>query len=271
LQSLYNEVVRDPSRRYTGDILRMREVRKDVADYGGLLKKWEKAFGTRNIVVRVFEKEQMPNGLLADFVEAVGLQWRPDFYVNDSMTSGNAGFPDDLVVALRALNQIPMKRDMYQRLVATLAGLAQELGKDKRIGDYSLISPADRRSLVERYAEGNQRIARELLGREDGILFKEPLPDDAGNWREHEGPDAELQSKIFERLPDDIKAHFMQIHPRFRNIEQDADFFPLSAKSEEDRLRAVIHRLRTELNWLYEERGQTKEQVSEALNNRGAS
>lgn len=252
LQSLYNEVVRDPSRRYTGDIMHMREVRNDVADYSSVLRKWERAFGQHNIVVRVFELEQMPNGLFADFMSAVGLSIDEDFVIPDSKTGGNAGFPDVLVLALRSLNQVPMKRPMYRRLVEALTTMSRDIAADKQVGGYALITPQEQRLLVERHAEGNARIAVELLGRADGRLFCAPVPvGDCGSRAE--GPTVKMQRWIFERLPDDIQKHFERMRSTFTMRNTDEPFFPKYIKNEEKRLRAVIQRQRTELNWLYEE------------------
>jgi len=251
LQSLYNEVIRDASRRFTGGILSMREVRRGTADYSAVLAKWEATFGAENIIVRVYEREQMPGGLLPDFMRAVSLGM--EGFVEPSACQGcNAGLPESLVIALRSLNQIAMVRPLYRKLVDALEDMAPEIRERTGARGYSFVSLAERRELLVRFDAGNARIARELLGREDGRLFyEEPPAGDDDSKAGHMIP-VELQHEIFERLPQEVREHFERLLPRFRNRKSAHPLFPSFQPEEEERLQTLNQRMRLELNWVYE-------------------
>lgn len=251
LQSLYNEIVRDPSRRYTGTISDMREVRQGIADYYKVLSRWAESFGKENIIVRVLEKEQMPNGLYRDFVNAIGGEYHEDYWVPDGGVSVNPGFSDVLILALRRLNQIAMKRDMYQRMIAAFNEIARDPGYAKH-GEYALLGPHEAESILERYAGGNERIAREYLNRESGVLFFSP-PVLYKDLKPRLSSD--IERDIFSRLPADIRQHCIKMRPRLgRDADSERPFLPPFPASEVERLRIENQRLRLELNWLYDER-----------------
>jgi hypothetical protein len=62
-------------------------------------------------------------------------------------------------------------------------------------GAAAWLSPAARRALLERHAEGNAAIARDFLGR-PGLLFLEPPPADDGEWAPYPGLSPERAAAI---------------------------------------------------------------------------
>lgn len=251
LQSLYNEVIRDPSRRYTGSITNMREVRTNVADYNAVLLGWEKAFGEENIRIRVFEKEQMPLGLYQDFMDVLGLRMSPEFYIPDSNEAKNVGFPVPIVLALRAMNHIAMTREMYKKMINELAEIAKD-PEYVKTEEYALMSAQEAESILSRYSHGNEEIARKHLNRPDGRLFYSAVQH--GPKRKYE-LSPEMERSIFLRLPADMQAHCVRMYPRLgKDLVAGRPFFPNEFPTEVDRLRAVIQRMRVELNWLYDKR-----------------
>jgi hypothetical protein len=53
--------------------------------------------------------------------------------------------------------------------------------------DHSIISPADRLAILKGFKSGNEKIAREFLGRTDGQLFYDNLPDMDADWQPYSG------------------------------------------------------------------------------------
>jgi hypothetical protein len=60
-----------------------------------------------------------------------------------------------------------------------------------------LLSPAERADLVVRYSETNAEIAREYMGRDDGVLFRDPLPDPGQPWDQYDGSSSQALSEIW--------------------------------------------------------------------------
>lgn len=264
LQSLYNEVVRDPSRRYTGRISNMREVRQGMADYHKVITDWANCFGKDSIVIRILEKEQLPHGLYRDFLDAIGVECHDDYWVPSRSAELNPGFSDVLILALRCLNQIPMKREMYRHMISALAEIAQDPAYIKS-RDYSLLSTDEAGVISRKYAAGNRKLAKEYLGRPNGILFYSThAPQDTLRYQ----LSSEEERDIFSRLPDEIRQHCIKMRPRLASPEgSKSHFLPAVPASEEQRLRAVIHRMRLELNWLYEERDRDIHKFRTTLDN----
>jgi hypothetical protein len=252
LQSLYNEVVRDPSRRYTGSIGNMREVRQGIADYFKVISHWAESFGQENLIVRVLEQEQLPKGLYWDFVNAIGADYHHDYWTPDDSVNLNVGFSDVLILALRRLNQIAMTRDMYIRMIAAFAEMARHPAYVKE-GEYELLSSVEANSILNKFSAGNEQIANQYLKRPSGILFYSAPPP---HEKRRAQLSADIERDIFARLPEDIRMHCIKMRPRLSRDDGSAKvFLPPDPKSEIIRLRTENQRLRQELNWLYDERG----------------
>ena len=143
-------------------------------DYHALLKPWGDVFGNENVVVRVFEKEQFhQHDLLRDFCHAARLrQAGYDFNVPRENVSYNRELHDMLGMYNSVFAERHVARPMYAFLEA--------LGKDpffaRQFFSTFAIPPKRRIEILQRCEESNRKVAREFLGRADGVLFREPWP-----------------------------------------------------------------------------------------------
>ena len=71
-------------------------------DYYSLLLPWKETFGKDNIIVRVYEKEQLPNGIFHDFLNAVGLELDERYELPKTMVNPSLNW--DLVEIIRLCN-----------------------------------------------------------------------------------------------------------------------------------------------------------------------
>lgn len=144
-----------------------RKVNPRYGDWRYLIDRWASVVGKERIVVRPYETQQNRPNIVADFLRTIGYP---------SLA------PIDVPVVNKSLDSFRLRMiDIAQR-----ADLDDETRR--RIIEYTLRHPpmgklfngpvAYRRKLVERYAEDYAYIAREYLGRTDGILFYDPLPND---------------------------------------------------------------------------------------------
>ena len=141
-------------------------------EYDCLLADWAAVFGKENIIVRPFEKSQLPHGVEYDFfVNALGQS--PDFF-------------EQLSTAKRA-NESVNKEVLEFKLQTRLFGLKQEFKElamspglppfVKENGRKNMLTASQAEHVRTRFAPCNEKIAREYLGREDGVLFYDPSRD----------------------------------------------------------------------------------------------
>jgi len=144
---------------------------------------WAKVFGKENICVRPYEKQQYVGGdIFSDFLHQLGLEMTDEFQKPPRQI--NTSYRVDALEAMRLLNALPLA--CHQEIDALLQRYSDTKGRD---GDwpYALLSPAQRLSVCEFYAEANASIARNFLNRSDGRLFYEPLPDPSEPWQPYPG------------------------------------------------------------------------------------
>ncbi len=144
-------------------------------NYRNVIDTWANVFGKENIIIRPYEQQQNQPNIIADILEAI------DFSsVTQQLDAVSKRSNESL--SYLALNLI----DIYQRanissdIRAHLIQQAIPLG-DKNISA-SIIPPGLRRQLVDQNMPDYEYIAREYLGREDGRLFYDPLPDPKRPW-----------------------------------------------------------------------------------------
>ena len=158
---------------------------KHMADYYRTLELWENVFGQENIIVKVFEKQQMKDGnLFRDFLAAIHLEPEKidltssqEIRENVSNYSGKAIKLINLIDKL--LQKIPFQvkkdryeSDLFRRLIfnQTTSKLISSLPTNF-MGTEELLSKPDRINILNEFEESNRWVARKYLGREDGKLF----------------------------------------------------------------------------------------------------
>ncbi len=168
LQSVYNEAVKGKETRFAGGFW---DYVQPILNHGGadclrIIEPWAAALGKQHVRVRVYEREQLPGGLLADFMQTVGLQLTDDFI--KPVRVSNPPLQPWALEVMRRLNRYAV----LQPLHGVFTDALRLLGSVRRAyADHQLLSAADRAELYARFAESNATVAREYLGRPDGRLF----------------------------------------------------------------------------------------------------
>lgn len=162
---------------------------KEIVDYYSRLKLWKDLFGINNIIVRPFEKEQMNKGsLIDDFLAVIDLgnnandfklSSRNNISYNKKAVKLMILF--DKVIRIKQLSQLTNKLTnkhwwevaYFRQYISYRLKLAELISRF--IPDFlihpELLSKEDRETIMEEFAESNRKVAKEYLGREDGILF----------------------------------------------------------------------------------------------------
>jgi hypothetical protein len=149
--------------------------------YDKQLRIWEDVFGNENIVVRVYEKSQLPNGLVHEFLEAARLEGLVGRLQEPARSYPNPRLSRRMLVCRRLVNclvkNFPEKLwvgviDVINRETNRLMG---RRSARKLFVVQNFMSPPRRREFMARFQEGNEYIARHYLGRTNGQLFYDPV------------------------------------------------------------------------------------------------
>lgn len=164
-QSVYNQRVKTghSDERFNVDKL------SEFYDYYAFLCSIAEVFGKENVIVRPYEKQQFRDGnIYSDFLFTLGVNWSGDFAIPQKDPNPRLG--QDALDFLRIANSVdrPWERKLqFNQLVSKLS-----LFQEDAIGAAnSGLSVEENRAILERFQSSNQRVAREFLGREDGVLF----------------------------------------------------------------------------------------------------
>lgn len=176
ISSLWNQFVKGNTRETLAleEYVSKKSSRRAM-DYDRGISMLEEQFGRENIVVRPFDRKDFAGGdLYHDFCAAIGCAFSDSLVIPE--TESNPGLDERFVQIKRIANESPGYREGRNVLMnPAIAAQSASPGKEG-----SVLGGKAAAELVARYEEGNARIAREYLGREDGVLF---APVDAGEPR----------------------------------------------------------------------------------------
>tara|TARA_R110001592_G_scaffold215025_2_gene468292 strand:+ start:64713 stop:66581 length:1869 start_codon:yes stop_codon:yes gene_type:complete len=153
-------------------------------DYQRILEPWISALGMDNIIVRPYEKGQFYQAdIRRDFMHHVfGLDKLEGFVTPSG--NPNPRFSTAAMSYKLQLNKLfenPAKSSKFNSLLLAFSA-ESDANASNVYSSQSLLSPAARRGILERSSAGNEEIARGLMGRDDGALFLESVPDETIPW-----------------------------------------------------------------------------------------
>jgi hypothetical protein len=157
------------------------EMIKKRYDYWNILQKWESVFGKENIIVRLFEREQLFEGdLLSDFTKTLKIElkkYKKVKNLNESLDADSLDF-------LRLINHfVPrfINNDINQNRINIISSLRIY---SKYYGDKkSLSMPKEMlESFMLNFEESNEQVANYFLNRSNGKLFINDFQNEGGSF-----------------------------------------------------------------------------------------
>jgi hypothetical protein len=145
-------------------------------DYYAHLSKWAEIYGKENINIRIYEKSRLPKGIEHDFftnvlnfdsgsLEELGLYEE----INSSMIK-------DIVEYRTAARLFEMPRETYD--LNDVPALAYLSANNKK----NILTAKQADEILEYYKESNEKIAREYLHRDDGVLFHDKKREEKDDY-----------------------------------------------------------------------------------------
>ena len=129
--------------------------------------------GKDSIRVRVFEFGQfkgVADNIYSDFLDAIDLELNDTYVIEEDRT--NASLNCNGQEIKRILNGLFDANDLDTvRYIRNTVN--ESMGTLNKSDSYEYLSVDERKEFLSRFEEGNQFIAREYLGKEDGKLFKD--------------------------------------------------------------------------------------------------
>lgn len=179
--SSYNQAVRTVSnppwgRGFLPYFNYMSKKRPDIGDYRSLLHNWSLLFGKENMIVRPYESQQIQPTLISDVLRTIG---RDDLSL-DCMSDCER-VNDSIDMSTLALVDAFQRANIDTDIRASLIHYA--LSNRREDGNGNKVEPSLLLSIVNKYADDYSYIAREYLGRKNGKLFYDPLPDPSMPWK----------------------------------------------------------------------------------------
>lgn len=203
LLSAYAQRVKQFESRFSGAFNTFPPYRSNrvIVDYRRRLQGWADFFGSENVAVRVYEKALLSDGLSCDFCKAIGIPY--DRSYKEAKKDPNKSLSRDGVEIVRFFNNIKLDRTVHNYIVNyVMENFPPKTGQNAM----GLISPAERLEIINFYKDSNAYVAKHYLGREDGILFQEPLPDTKKSWKPQIGLE-ESSEKLKVLLRDLLEKH----------------------------------------------------------------
>jgi hypothetical protein len=250
LQSVFNEVIRDPYRRFTGDIFQLREYQQQYHDYERILEPWVKHFGDDAIVVRPYGNFRYKNAIFHDFLNAVGIKDLDSFNYDVKNTNENIRLHPLATEFLRRANRFAMMRDEYCMVVDELSRLSTILA-DKYGENYITIAPETKNEIVAKFEARNRELFRRYAGLKDMSLF-ESMKRDGDPISSQSGFGAEVQHFIIDNMKTEVRQFLEMLVDSIKNRKEGKPFLRVPPVNNEDRLNEVILRQRLELRKIYE-------------------
>lgn len=155
-------------------------------DYYAYLNMLSGTIGRECLSVRIYEKEQFQGtarNLYSDFLSVFDLPLEEEFTTpNETL---NETFDDTNLELRRILNTLPEAFRDDPILGTAFKRNARNgifIASDEKT---SFFRPGEQAAYLESFAETNRRLAREYLGREDGVLFYDNSGTDLPEYRIH--------------------------------------------------------------------------------------
>ena len=180
-QSAYSQAVltrTDPPwpSGYRGYLAFQKRRRVQHLRYLRLIEIWAGLVGRENLLIRPFEPAQMPGGMIPDMAEAIGCAGALAGLDTDPPRS-NMAIPGRVLHVVDALQRTALPPRQRRRLIRAVRAAGGS--------GPGLVFDADLRlELIADHAQDYAAIARDYLGRPDGILFRDPLPDPEAEVRQ---------------------------------------------------------------------------------------
>ena len=205
MESFYNQFVKDFGTRESRSIeTYIAEQELWFLDTMRILRPWIELFGPEAIRLRLFGRDHLPDGILADFLRTLGYSSWPEFAPPAPSVLHKVSLPPDALDYLRLSNRWLDRQEGHHAFVVRLVSMAQDNAAELQTTRAGILSLKARQTLRLRFRDSNFQAARLLLG-----ASRTPFPPP-----EAPPPPADFDS----RLPEADAAVMGKVSAMIRNM-----------------------------------------------------
>lgn len=160
----------------TKSFLEFLETANANLDYLAHLDELSEMVGAKNVLVRVYEKQQFEGEsktLCSDYLKTVGIQLTKDFKVADDVK--NPSLSGIYLECKRMLNQNPKFATRHNFVIPYFYELMRENQEISAYTENEFFTYEEQMEFLARYERCNEAVARKYLNRTDGILFRDVI------------------------------------------------------------------------------------------------
>jgi len=149
-------------------------------DWNLILKWWLQLFSLEHVIVRPYEKSQIGDDIIDDFLKIIGVTNRSGL-INplDKNINVNTGFSIDVIEILK-LSKALLRNPHDNRLLNFMHTALSDDFKKIPMQDYAFLSQGERIEILQKYEPSNIEMAKTLYNREK--FFNDPWPDENDAW-----------------------------------------------------------------------------------------
>lgn len=197
LESFYNQVVKDFATREDRTLERyVAEEPLGFLDTTKILAPWAEMFGKAAIRLRLFDRAFLPDGILADFLRAMGFSTWPAFNGPGEGVAQKVSLPPDALEFLRLTNPWLTEAKGHHDFVNRLGRLAQARPEEFQATRGGLLSPRARQTIRARFRQSQTQAVQAYLGLSRSPYLPAEAPDVPG-WDERlPEADAKIMAKV---------------------------------------------------------------------------
>ena len=193
LESFYNQFVKDFNTRETRTLQTyMTEEDLFFLDPMMNLRPWAEVFGKEAISLRLFGREFLKDGILADFLGAMGCTSIPEFAPAGEMVLQKASLAPDVLEYLRMCNRWLTLPDGHYDFVIGLVKMSQDQPEAFQQTRAGILSLKARQALRKRFRHSSRLAAQNFLGAD-----RTPFPPDQAA-----PPPADFDTRLAEITPE---------------------------------------------------------------------
>jgi len=239
-QSVYNQLIKGAS--YYGDIKNFDNYQYDYVHF---LEKVSALFGKEAIIVRPYEQEQLVNNdIIDDFLTLLNIKINKNFIIDQNKLA-NPSLTPSLIDYFKVLNKANVDQKLKRQIHLAIADQTIAGNKAGLYKNHGLLSPRQRFDILQNYQASNEKIAREYLGRSDGKLFYEALPDPNQTWQAPPKLDVALAEEITQTIYRQQKELVLKLYKHLSHI---LEMSPLDEKGDYTDVQTIYHAIRTSLD-----------------------
>lgn len=177
IQGYWAQKIKEGSTATFSDYFHDLKKKTYLFDYYAYMNHLSKILGKEALHIRIYEKAQFQGEektLHSDFLSIFGLSLSDGFVMIQEVWNTRL---DGSYLALKQILNTVTDYEISGRIYVDNISLVQSREPFSARKKYTYFHPQEQKNFLKMYAESNQKLAQEYLGRPDGILFYEKAED----------------------------------------------------------------------------------------------